>query len=141
MSNVASIMTSNPACCRIDTPLHAVAQLMIDNDCGGIPVVDMDNKPIGFVTDRDIAVRAVASGRPGNQAIAGDAMTTPCRTIGADTSLYDCTCLMEAAKIRRVPVVDGDGRLSGIVAIADLALAGKDVATAEVVAKVSRPGE
>ena len=140
MQNVSSIMTSNPAYCRIDTPLHAVARLMIDHDCGGIPVVDMDGKPLGFVTDRDVAVRVVAAGNFQDSTIAGDAMSTPCKTVSADTSLEECTRLMEAERIRRVPIVDDAGRLSGIVSIADLALAGKDQATVEVVSEVSKPG-
>ena len=140
MANVSSIMTSNPAFCRIDTPLHAVARLMIDHDCGGIPVVDMEGKPLGFVTDRDVAVRIVAAGHFEESTIAGDAMTTPCRTVSSSTSLEECTRLMETEKIRRVPIVDDDGRLSGIVSIADLARAGKDTATAEVVSEVSKPG-
>lgn len=140
MQNVSSIMTSNPAFCRIDTPLHAVARLMIDHDCGGIPVVDMEGKPLGFVTDRDVAVRVVAAGQFQDSTIAGDAMTTPCKTVNANTSLEDCTRLMESERIRRVPIVDDDGRLSGIVSIADIALAGKDATTADVVTEVSKPG-
>jgi CBS domain-containing protein len=140
MQNVNAIMTSNPAFCRIDTPLHAVARLMIDHDCGGIPVVDMEGRPLGFVTDRDVAVRIVAAGHFRDSTIAGDAMTTPCRTVNSNTSLEECTRLMETEKIRRVPIVDDDGRLSGIVSIADLARAGKDAATAEVVSEVSKPG-
>ena len=60
MSDISSVMTANPASCRDDTPLRDVAQMMIDHDCGQIPVVDADNKPVGVVTDRDIAVRIVA---------------------------------------------------------------------------------
>lgn len=140
MQNVSSLMTSNPAFCRIDTPLDAVARLMIDHDCGGIPVVDMEGKPLGFVTDRDVAVRIVAAGHFEASSIAGDAMTAPCKTVNANTSVEECTQLMESAKIRRVPIVDDDGRLCGIVSIADLARAGKDAATAEVVSEVSKPG-
>lgn len=140
MQNVSSIMTPNPACCRVDTPLHAVARLMIDNDCGGIPVVDMDGKPLGFVTDRDVAVRIVAAGRFDQDTIASDAMSAPCKTVNLATSLYDCTSLMEVEKIRRVAIVDDHGKLAGIVSIADLARAGKDAATAEVVTRVSEPG-
>ncbi|MCY7355132.1 MAG: CBS domain-containing protein [Lysobacter sp.] len=139
--DVKSVMTADPCCCTRDTPLRDVAKMMVDNDCGQIPVVDsMDGKmPVGVVTDRDIAIRIVAEGRDANTATAGDAMSTPCKTVTTDTSLKDCVCLMEAEQIRRVPVVDAEGRLAGIVAIADIALAGKDVATAEVVKKVSEP--
>ena len=141
MSDVTSVMTSNPCCCKSDTPLREVAQMMIDNDCGMIPVVDEAGRPIGAVTDRDIATRIVACGKDAASACACDAMTSPVRTITAGTSLYDATCLMEAEKIRRVIVVDADGTISGVAAIADLSLAGKDEATAEVVKHVSKPGQ
>lgn len=137
--NVDSVMTANPACCTAKTPLRDVARMMLDHDCGQIPVVDESQRPIGVVTDRDIAVRIVAEGRNPNDACAGDAMTSPVRTVSTDTSLKDCVCVMEADQIRRVPVVDASGKLAGIVSIADLALAGKDKATAEVVKEVSEP--
>lgn len=139
MNDVTTVMTANPACCRRETPLQQVAQMMIDHDCGQIPVVDAGNKPIGVVTDRDIAVRIVAPGKDVANSTAGDAMSTPCRTVFDSTSLKDCVCLMEAEQVRRIPVVDASGRLAGIVSIADIALAGKDAATAEVVQEVSEP--
>lgn len=139
--DLKSVMTANPACCTRDTPLRDVAKLMVDHDCGQIPVVDsMDSKkPVGVVTDRDIAVRIVAEGRDAGSATASDAMSTPCKTVTTDTSLQDCLCLMEAQQIRRVPVVDAAGKLAGIVAIADISLAGKNEATAQVVKEVSEP--
>ncbi|MFS8137822.1 MAG: CBS domain-containing protein [Thermomonas sp.] len=141
MSNVTTVMTANPSCCKHDTPLKQVAQMMIDSDCGMIPVVDNDGRPVGTVTDRDIAVRIVACGKDAGGCCASDAMTTPVQTVSSETSLHDATCVMEAHKIRRLIVVDGDGKLAGVAAIADLSLAGKDEATAEVVKKVSKPGQ
>ena len=140
MTDVTSIMTANPASCRADTPLPQVAQLMVDNDCGQIPVVDGDNKPVGVVTDRDIAVRVVAAGKDSSQATAVDAMSKPCTTVASGSSVQDAARAMEGAKVRRVPVVDADGKLAGIVAIADLVKAGKAEATAQVVKEVSEPG-
>jgi CBS domain-containing protein len=139
--NVSSVMTANPACCTASTPLRDVARMMISNDCGEIPVVDDANMPIGVVTDRDITIRVVAEGRETASATAADAMSAPVRTVTSDTSLRDCVCLMEADQIRRVPVVDSLGRLTGIVSIADLALAGKDEATAEVIKEISEPAK
>lgn len=139
-SPVNSIMTPDPVSCRAETPLHEVARMMVDNDCGQIPVVDQDRKPIGVVTDRDIVVKVVASARSSADAKAADAMTAPCKTVTSDTDLSVCTRLMEADQIRRIPVVDRDGKLVGIVSIADIALAGQDRTTADVVKKVSKPG-
>ena len=140
MANVTSVMTANPACATAETPLREVARLMIENDCGEIPVVDTQGIPVGVVTDRDITVRIVAEGRDTMGATASDAMSAPVRTVREDSSLKDATELMEAAKIRRVPVVDAQGKLTGIISVADIALAGKDGQTAKVVKEVSEPG-
>ena len=140
MANVTSVMTGNPACCTAETPLRDVARLMVENDCGEIPVVDDKGQPVGVVTDRDITVRIVAEARDTMSATAGDAMSRPAKTVREDSSLKEATELMESAKIRRVPVVDASGKLTGIVSVADIALAGKDVQTAQVVKQVSEPG-
>ena len=137
--SVQTIMTPNPACCTVNTPLQEVAKMMLDNDCGQIPVVaeDGSRRPIGVVTDRDIVVRLVAQGSDPVQAKAGDAMSTPCVTVTCDTSLRECCDVMETSQIRRVPVVDANGDLCGIVALADIALSGQDAKTVEVVKEVS----
>ena len=138
MQPIRSIMTPDPACCHVTTPLREVARMMSECDCGGIPVVDTDDKPVGFITDRDSALRIVAAGKA--DGVAADAMTTPCKAINGNMSLYDCTNLMELEKIRRVPIVDDEGRLAGIVAIADLARSGRANALDAVVTHVSEPG-
>lgn len=135
-----TLMTANPACCSRDTPLHDVAKLMADNDCGMIPVVDQQGMPLGVVTDRDIAIRAVAGGKDPASCSAGDYMSSPVRTVPMDTSLADCCAAMESAQVRRMPVVDKDGRICGVVAQADIALNANASRTAEVVREVSRPG-
>jgi CBS domain-containing protein len=137
--SVQSIMTPNPACCTVSTPLREVAQMMIDHDCGQIPVVAEggSKRPIGVVTDRDIVVRLVAQGTNPADASAGDAMSTPCVTVSCDTSVKECCDVMEASQIRRVPVVDAQGELCGIVSLADVALSGQDSKTVEVVKEVS----
>jgi CBS domain-containing protein len=134
-----TLMTANPACCGRDTPLREVAMMMSDNDCGMIPVVDEQGKPLGVLTDRDIAIRAVAGGKDTARATAGDYMTSPVRSVPDDTSLADCCAAMESGQVRRLPVVDMDGRLCGVVAQADIALNGDPSKTAEVVREVSKP--
>lgn len=138
MASVSTVMTSNPATCNVNTLVRDVAQMMLEHDCGQIPVIDDQGRPLGVVTDRDIAVRVVARGGDGT-ATAGDAMTSPIKTVRTDSDLKDCVSLMEEAQVRRVPVVDESGKLAGIVALADIALAGKSRATAEVVREVSAP--
>ena len=134
------VMTANPACCARDTPLQQVAQMMIDNDCGLIPVVDEQRKPLGVVTDRDIATRAVAGGMDATACIAGDCMTTPVQTVAIGSSLADCCAAMEASQVRRVPVVDAQGRICGIVSQADVAQRASAGETGELVREVSKPG-
>jgi CBS domain-containing protein len=137
--SVQTIMTPNPVCCTTTTSLQEVAKLMLDNDCGQIPVVagNGSNRPIGVVTDRDIVIRLVAQGIDAGKAPASDAMSTPCVTVTSDTSLRECCDLMESNQIRRVPVVDAQGELCGIVALADIALSGQDSSTVAVVKEVS----
>ena len=136
-----NVMTANPACCTGDTPLREVARMMVENDCGEIPVVEsrQSARPIGVVTDRDIAVRMVAEGRDTHSACASDCMSSPVTTVARTASLADCAQAMEQNQIRRVVVVDDAGAICGIVAQADIALAGRDRTTGEVVQRVSQP--
>ncbi len=137
--NLQAVMTSDPACATPMTPLGEVAQMMVANDCGLIPVVDdMDSRHLtGVITDRDMVVRAVAHGRNPLDMCAGDIMTTPGVSVTADTSVDECCEIMETNQIRRVPVVDRDGRIDGIVALADLARVEDSDTVAEVVREVS----
>lgn len=139
--DVRSVMTPDPACCTGRSSLQSVASMMLDNDCGEIPVVDDQEtrRPIGVITDRDIATRTVARGINPLEALAGDHMSTPCITVRPGDSLSQCCDTMEQHQIRRVLVVDDDGRLCGIVALADVAKNAAREATGEVVKEVSLP--
>ena len=138
--NVAEIMTKDPACCTPDTRLQEVAKMMVDSDCGCIPVVDSrDSKmPVGMITDRDITVRVVAKGQNPLDLTAQDAMTTTVVSVTPETSLGDCCELMEETQIRRILVVDEHGKCCGIVAQADIAVAAPPQEVAEVVQEVSK---
>ena len=138
---VKDVMTADPACCISETALQEVAQMMVDHDCGEIPVVDSKEtkRPIGVITDRDIVCRTVANGLNPLDLTVGDCMTTPCVTVTPEISVGQCAWIMEDKKIRRVPVVDADGRCCGIVALADIVLLGRAGVTAEVVKEVSEP--
>jgi CBS domain-containing protein len=138
--DIRSVMTANPATCTPDATLRQVAQLMKQNDCGQIPVIGQDRQPLGVITDRDIAVRAVAGGGDLASATVGEYMTSPVTTVPDSCSLDDVAKVMEQGQIRRVVVVDGQGTVAGIVAQADIARSGRDGKTAEVVKQVSEPG-
>jgi CBS domain-containing protein len=139
---VREIMTRDPACCTRDTRIEEVARMMVERDCGEIPVVASARNPVpvGVITDRDIVTRTVASGRNPIGMMASEVMTTPVVTTTPDASVEDCARMFAVHQVRRVPVVDDQGQCCGIVAQADLALAGPDRVTVEVVREVSQPG-
>jgi CBS domain-containing protein len=143
MKTVSEIMTSDPVCCAPDTPLRVVARMMVENDCGCIPVVQSHSPavPVGVVTDRDIACRAVAAGLNPLEMTAQEVMTSPARTVRRDASVDDALRVMEDNMIRRVPVVDEDGSVCGIVSQADIALHATKPKTADLVREVSQPTE
>src|SRR5436189_5961615 len=120
---VKDIMTLNPACCTPQSNLEEAARLMVDFDCGEIPVVDdfTSSLPIGVITDRDIVCRTVGKGLNPLDMTVGDCMTTPLISVTPDSSLDDCYRVLEQNQIRRVPVFDAGGRCVGIVALADIA--------------------
>lgn len=137
---LTEIMTKNPATCEPRTPLAEVAKMMCDNDCGEIPVVAdrRSLKPVGVVTDRDIACRVVGKGKNPLELTAGDCMSGPCVVVSQDADVDECARTLERKRIRRVPVVDGEGRCVGIVSQADLALRAGSTIAGEVVREVSR---
>lgn len=138
--DVQRIMTSDPACCPLDAPVRRAAEMMVDYDCGEIPVLGADGKLAGVITDRDVACRVVATGMDPQQTMVQDVMTSPVISVTPDTSIDECERLMEENQIRRVPVVNGDGTCCGIVAQADIALHADEKETGAVVRDVSRPG-
>lgn len=113
---VREVMTKSPVCCPPDLSLKDVARLMVDFDCGEIPVVDVDAKrPVGVITDRDIACRIVAQGRDPLGLAAKDCMSAPVVTVTPDTPVEECCRTMEEHQIRRIPVIDEGGSCCGIV--------------------------
>jgi len=132
-------MTPDPACSTPDTTLQRVAEMMVENDCGEIPVVEniASMKPVGVITDRDIVCRTVAKGLNPLSLTASECMTTPCVTVTPDTPLDECCRVLEENQIRRVPVVDASGACCGIVALADIAKHAAKRAAGEVVKEVS----
>lgn len=134
-------MSRNVACCTPDASLQEVARAMLECDCGEIPVVENKQgmRPVGVVTDRDIACRAVATGQDTREMKAADCMSSPCVTVTPDTTLEDCCRVMEQKQVRRVLAVDAGGACCGIVAQADIARNAPKRETGRVVTEVSRP--
>ena len=118
------IMTSNVRTATRDMPLRDVALIMRDGDMGSVPVVE-DGKLVGIVTDRDIVVRSIADGKDASSPV-GEAMTTEIFSVGPDDFVFEAIRLMGDRQVRRVPVVDAEGKLAGIIAMADIALEMED---------------
>jgi CBS domain-containing protein len=117
-------MTGSVKTATRETTLRDVAAMMRDGDMGSVPVID-DGKLVGIVTDRDIVVRAVVEGK-GPDTPVSEAMTTEIFSVKPDDFAFEAIRLMGDKQVRRIPVVNEDGSLAGIIAMADIALEMED---------------
>ena len=142
-ATAGAIMTPEPLTCLPDTRLPDVARLMIKGDCGAIPVINNDRErtPVGIITDRDIACRAVAGNRNPAATRAEACMTSPVVTLPLSASLEECRQEMEEQQIRRLVIVNDDGSIAGIVAQADIVENLPADETAELINDISEPTE
>lgn len=120
----SEIMTKNVQTATREASLQEVAAMMRDGDMGAVPIVE-NEKLVGIVTDRDIVVRVIAEGGDSAGSIAG-AMTTELATVTPDDFAFEAIRLMGDKQVRRIPVVNPDGSLAGIIAMADVALETED---------------
>jgi CBS domain-containing protein len=134
---VDEAMTRDPHSVAPGQPVAEAARIMRSDDVGSLPVVD-DGRLVGIVTDRDIAVRVVAESRDPHVTRIGEVASGDLVTVRPEQDLSEALRLMARHQVRRLPVVDND-QLVGIVAQADVALAGDDRSTGEVVEQVSAP--
>lgn len=118
------IMTSNVRTASPDTSLKDVSMMMREGDVGSVPVVEA-GRLVGIVTDRDIVVRAIAEGKDASARVA-EAMTTEIFSVRPDDFAFEAIRLMGDKQVRRIPVVGDSGELSGIIAMADIALEMED---------------
>jgi CBS domain-containing protein len=118
--HVRDLMTSNPETVSEKDSIRDVARIMKNQDTGIVPVVD-GRKIIGLITDRDIVVRGIAEGRNLDDVRVNEIMTKSVRTVREDEDLSDVLRTMGKAEVRRVPVVNNNDELVGIVSIADIA--------------------
>ena len=133
------IMTASPCTCSPNDSVQDVARTMRDHDCGAVPIID-NGRLVGIVTDRDLTVRALASGLDGESSIA-DVVTREPSSCSVDAELSEVERVMSDQQVRRVPIVDADKRVVGIVSQADLARAlvdGRDISEHEVALVMER---
>ncbi|MDF2485970.1 MAG: yhcV [Herbinix sp.] len=136
---VRDIMTKDIASLRSDDTIEHAAQLMKQYNCGSLPVCTQD-KLIGIITDRDIAVRSVAAGEDVTSKRVGDVMTSEVLFANPETDVNDAAKIMSDRQIRRLPVVENNS-LIGIVALGDISLEPVCQESAEDALKnISKPG-
>lgn len=134
---IRELMTENPKTVSSDATVVEAARVMREDDVGLVPVVDGD-RLVGTVTDRDIAIRVVAEERDPNNTTVRETASTDLVTIDPEQDLGEALRLMAQHQVRRLPVVEEDGRLVGIVAQADVARHGDDSETGQVVEQISQ---
>ncbi|MBI2897286.1 MAG: CBS domain-containing protein [Deltaproteobacteria bacterium] len=103
------------------TSVREIAEIMRDENCGIVPVVDEDKKLVGVVTERDIVLRGHAEGKDVRELKADDVMTADCDCVTADEEITEVIELMGKKQVRRIPVVDRHDRLLGIISMSDIA--------------------
>jgi CBS domain-containing protein len=135
---VSEVMTREVQTIRPDQPVQEAASFMLSTDAGSIPVTEGD-RLIGMITDRDIAVRGVAKGygpeTPVRELMTGDII---CARI--DDNIEDVATKMSEARVRRLPVIDSEEKLCGIVSLGDLSREADDETANQALEGVSQPG-
>jgi CBS domain-containing protein len=123
MSTCSAVMTKDPVCCLPNDMVAKVAELMKTKDVGSVPIIENEQtlKLVGIVTDRDLALKIVAEGREAKSTKAEDVMTRGVVTCRADDDLQTALAAMSEHQLRRIPVIDSNNRIVGIIAQADVA--------------------
>jgi len=136
MAEIRELMTQNPARLSTGSTIVDAARLMRDNDTGIAPITDGD-RLVGVITDRDIAIEVVAAGKDAQSTKVDEVASQNLVTIDPQQSLDEALRLMAQHQVRRLPVVEEDGRLVGILAQADVARHADPERTGEVVEEIS----
>jgi len=119
---VQDIMTSDVQCCGPDTNLAAAAKMMWDSDCGALPVLNVQGQVRGMITDRDICMAAATKNKPASDITVWETVSGKVSTCNMSDDVRTALDIMKREKVRRLPVVDEDGVLQGIVAMNDFVL-------------------
>jgi CBS domain-containing protein len=130
-------MTANPSTVEANTPVLEAAKIMRRDDVGPVPLVEGD-RLAGIVTDRDIVLRVVAENRDARATNCGEIASRQLVTVDPEQSLDEARRLMAEHQVRRLPVVEEDGKLVGILAQADVAQTGHDTLTGDLVQQISK---
>jgi CBS domain-containing protein len=138
-TKISEVMTDRPRALRPQASIREAAQLMDEEDVGALPIVDDSIRLVGIITDRDIAVRAVGRGRDPERTSVAEIASEEVYALTPDHDLDDALQMMARAQVRRVPVVVRENELVGMISQADIARAGNEKTTGEVVEAISQP--
>jgi CBS domain-containing protein len=119
---VKDVMTAGAKACMPETSLADAAALMWENDCGAIPVVNVEDKVVGMITDRDICFGLTTKNRPPVEVAVGEVITGEVFACGPEDDIHEALKTMRRERVRRLPVVGKDGTLTGIVSMNDVVL-------------------
>jgi len=134
---ITDLMSPNPCAIDADKPVAYAARMMKDEDVGLAPIVEGD-RLVGTLTDRDIVTRVVAEGKDPQSVAVREVASTDLVTVDPGQDLDDALNLMARNQVRRLPVVEEDGRLVGVVSQGDVAREAKDKETGELVQEISK---
>ena len=136
-SKVRDLNSDRPRCITPETPVSEAARLMKSEDVGSLPILDGE-RLAGIVTDRDIVLQAVAEGKDPSGMPVREVASRELVTVGQDEDLSEALKRMASNQVRRIPVVDEDDRLVGIVAQADVAREAKDKDSGQMLHDISQ---
>ncbi len=119
---VQDIMTRDVQCCGPNTNLAEVAKMMWDSDCGVLPVLNVEGKVLGVITDRDICIATATRNKPAAEITVWETVSGKAHTCRPTDDVHTALDIMKREKVRRLPVVDEDGILQGMLSINDLVL-------------------
>jgi CBS domain-containing protein len=136
-NSIRDLMTSNPTTVQPSTPVAQAAQIMKTEDAGAVPVVEGEQL-VGMLTDRDITIRVVAEGKDPQTATVGEIASKQLVTLDPQQNVEEAVRLMAEHQVRRLPVVEEDGKLVGIVAQADVARKADTAKTGQMVEEISQ---
>ena len=134
---VKELMTSEAKSCNVFTTLNGAAQIMWDNDCGFVPVVDNEGRVLGVITDRDICMAAYLQGAALSGALVTSAMSKQVFNCRPDDDVSTAEEIMREKQVRRLPVVDSHNRMVGIISLNDIAREGERELSGKVARQVT----
>jgi CBS domain-containing protein len=138
-TKISEVMSDRPRAVTPQTSVRDAARLMEEEDIGSLPVVDEGQRLVGIVTDRDVAIRVVGRGLDPESTRVGEVASTDLVALSPDDDLDEALTLMAREQVRRIPIVVREYELVGMLAQADVARAGKEKPTGEVVQAISEP--